>query len=119
MGNREMTLLPALPMPPAGFRREFRLLRGASEQAVVRVLVAQRERYYQSNGQVSLWLTQDELLERLGLAARALRQVIWRVNPKLATQNHIIAGCHCFGQLQYAIFSLQEIQVSPPKQAKV
>ncbi len=126
MVNREMeTPLSALPLAPGGFRQKRRLLRGSSEQAVVQVLLAQRERHCQSNGQVSLCLTQDELLAQLGLAGqtpeahrlavRTLRQIIWRVNPKLATQNLIIAGLHCFGQLQYAIFSLHEVWVSVPE----
>lgn len=130
MVSHEMgTHLPALPLASTEVRQERRLLRGASEQAVVRVLVAQRDRYCQSNGQGSLCLTQDALLGQLGLvgktpearrqAVRALRQTIWRVNPKLATQNLIIAVLHCFGQNQYAIFSLEEVWVAEPHQVKV
>ena len=111
--------LPALPLVPAVSRPSRQLRFGRTEGEVVRVLLAQRERYCQSGSQESLCLTQDELAKQLGLpcetpaalhqAVRTLRQTIWRVNPKLATHDLIIASVHVWGSPRYAIFHLQEM----------
>lgn len=116
------THLPALPLAPAVPLPQRRLRFGRAETKVVQVLLAQRERACQSISRASLCLPQDILLEQLGLpkdtpaahrlAVRTLRQTIWRVNPKLATQNLIIASVHCLGEPHYALFVLQEVWVA-------
>lgn len=120
MINRELgSLISALPLAPTNSRQERRLLRGATEQAVVRILMEQRARYCQSNGQVSLCLTQEELAKQLGLpyetheerqrAGEMIRVTIWRVNPKLAAHNLVIANLHFLSLGRFAIFHLQEV----------
>lgn len=120
VSHKHGVFLPALPLASAGVRYERRLLRGASEQAVVRVLAEQRERYCQSGGQVPLSLTLDDLAVQLGLplgtladrqrTGWSLKQAVSRVNGKLLTQDLTIVSLHStLGGLRYALFRLSEI----------
>ena len=120
---------PALrPLPLASARlvealQHKGLLSGKTEIALVQALSRQLERYYQSRGQTSRFLTLDELARELELlyqtplerqrAIGNLQRVTWRVKAKLYLAEWVIATLHTgLGGPYLALFHFSEIGLS-------
>jgi hypothetical protein len=99
------------------------LLSGKTEIALVQALSRQLERYYQSRGQTSRFLTLDELARELELlyqtpierqrALGNLQRVTWRVKAKLYLAEWVIASLHTgLGGPYLALFHFSEIGMS-------
>ena len=112
MGSREVDpRLPPLPLAPAA-RHERRLLRGQAEQAVLRALTEQRERYCQSNGRTPLCLSLSDLAEQTGIEPANLLRTISRLNAKLPALDYTITHLRSgLGPLGYALFQVPEVWV--------